>query len=92
MPKYINVDEIRLTAVGTVDEDGDILVSVRDVKKALDQTPAADVAEVRRGEWVYGENEMCHCSECGNEEPEHAISPYCPYCGAQMDDERKEKV
>lgn len=43
MPKYIDVSKIRLTAVGTVDENGDILVSVRDVKKAIEQTPAADV-------------------------------------------------
>lgn len=43
MKKYIDASKIRLTAVGTVDEDGDILVSVRDVKKAIDQTPAADV-------------------------------------------------
>ena len=51
MPKYIDVEKIRLTAVGTVDEDGDILVSVRDVKRAIEQTPAADVvpkSEVER--------------------------------------------
>lgn len=44
MPKYIDTSKIRLTAVGKVDEDGDILVSVRDVRKAILQTPAADVA------------------------------------------------
>lgn len=48
MPKYIDASKIRLTAVGTVDKDGDILVSVRDVRKAIEQTPAADVVEVVR--------------------------------------------
>lgn len=37
------------------------------------------------GEWVHGENGMAHCSECGNEEPSHSISPYCPECGAKME-------
>lgn len=48
MPKYIDPSKIRLTVVGTVDEDGDILVSVRDVKRAIEQTPSADVVEVVR--------------------------------------------
>lgn len=43
MPKYIDTSKIRLIAVGTVDDNGDILVSVRDVRKAIEQTPAADV-------------------------------------------------
>jgi hypothetical protein len=50
MPKYIDVENIRLTVVGTVDADGDILVSVRDVKRALDQTPAADVVPKREAD------------------------------------------
>lgn len=39
-----------------------------------------------KGEWVHGENGIAHCSECGNEEPEHAITPYCPLCGAYMEE------
>ena len=37
------------------------------------------------GEWVHGENDMAHCSVCGNEEPDHSLSPFCPNCGANMD-------
>lgn len=39
------------------------------------------------GEWVHGENGIAHCSECGNEVPEHAITPYCLLCGAYMEGE-----
>lgn len=36
------------------------------------------------GEWVYGECDIPHCSECGAEVKE--ISPFCPQCGARMED------
>ena len=35
------------------------------------------------GEWVYGEYDIPHCSECGFEPAE--ISPCCPHCGAKME-------
>lgn len=105
MPKYIDVEKIRLTAVGKVDEDGDILVSVRDVKRAIEQTPAADVVEVKRGEWetVYKPLNLflptsymsAHiaCSVCKYEPNEYSGEYkeyiYCPHCGARMDGERE---
>lgn len=48
-------------------------------------TPVADVAPVVYGEWVYGEFDIPHCSECGHEVMPNVISPYCPNCGAKMD-------
>lgn len=57
--------------------------------------PAADVVPVIRGRWltwdekfpdkVNGKNLGVFCSECEN----HAdySSPYCPHCGARMDEE-----
>lgn len=63
------------------------------------EMPAADVVEVRHGEWV-GEMNMrlnlpqlsayddWHCSECDWVYPERHISRlsnYCPNCGAKMD-------
>ncbi len=38
------------------------------------------------GEWIYGEYYIAHCSECGREVPDHLISPFCPNCGARMED------
>ena len=64
------------------------------VEVSLQNTPAADVVEVRHGEWVD-----CKCSACGEVSPtirfnewemDYQIvkTPYCPNCGAKMD--RKE--
>lgn len=46
-----------------------------------------DGEESSRGEWVYGEFEIPHCSECGFEPPKDRISPFCPECGAYMEDD-----
>lgn len=48
-------------------------------------------AEKVYGEWIkddYGYFYRFHCSECGHEHdsPEY-ITPYCPHCGAKMDEE-----
>ncbi len=48
MPRYIDVDKIRLMAIGAVDGDCDVIVSLRDVRNAILQTPAEDVVEVVR--------------------------------------------
>lgn len=52
-----------------------------------DNIPAADVAPVAHGEWVYDEFDIPHCSECGHEVMPNLISPFCPNCGAKMDGE-----
>ena len=49
--------------------------------------PAADVAPVVHGHWVYGEFDIPNCSECGEEVKPDTISPFCPNCGAKMDEE-----
>lgn len=48
-------------------------------------TPAADVAPVKHGHWIYGEYDIPHCSECGSEVMPNNISLFCPSCGAKMD-------
>ena len=55
---------------------------------AVINAPAADVAEVRHGEWIYGEFDIPHCSECGKEVLPNQISKHCPDCGAKMDGRR----
>ena len=47
--------------------------------------PAADVAPVAHGRWVYHDDGVITCSECGN--AESSDSYYCRYCGAKMDGE-----
>ena len=48
----------------------------------LARLPAADVVEVRHGEWIMIDG-MPHCGKCGLL-PEHPTR-YCPNCGARMD-------
>ncbi len=59
----------------------------------VDAIPAADVVEVRHGEWIYdcertmGDGwtyKQYHCSACGKQEI-GAMQNYCPNCGAKMD-------
>lgn len=49
-----------------------------------------DKEENAGGEWVYGENDIPHCSKCGFEPKE--ISTYCPECGAPMEDEEVDGI
>lgn len=43
-------------------------------------------------EWVYDKYMYAHCSECGyeHESPEY-VTPFCPGCGAKMEDEEENK-
>ena len=54
--------------------------------------PAADVVEVKHGEWIASHEEFCECSLC--KYPVYAAwnkTNFCPNCGAKMDGERREK-
>ena len=56
------------------------------VKKAEEETPTADVREVRHGSWKLDRfgNAWCSvCHHCGSNDAE--VSDYCPNCGAKMD-------
>ena len=48
MSRYIDVDKIRVTIPSCVDDEGDVYVSLSDVRKAIAQTPTEDVIEVVR--------------------------------------------
>ena len=95
MPRYINADA--LTAELN-DMDGMIY---RDLADILAAAPTADVAPVRRGEWIAEQKsaEYCEfrCSICDysigetdqfDETEVKQFSEwykYCPFCGAMMD-------
>lgn len=53
------------------------------VKTLLLRQPAADVAPVRHGRWIYHDDGVFTCSECGNAESNDSY--YCRLCGAKMD-------
>ena len=65
----------------------------------IDAIPTADVSEVRHGRWIekpfefrcggittYSSVTDTVCSVCGESAIEYAESPYCPWCGAKMDE------
>lgn len=70
--------------------------AIRDNIVDIGRVPAADVVEVRHGEW--GKEKWMHtdqhiCSLCHSTvrvHPQSVEYRYCPYCGAKMDGERKE--
>lgn len=72
--------------------------SISSLTDAINRTPAADVAEVRRGRWISWEDaDNCipspnrhECSVCHDAAQVLAnnielLSNFCPNCGAKMD-------
>lgn len=57
------------------------------INMVIDCIPAADVVEVRHGEWRFvGQNrwnDTYECSLCRKTTTDYSI--YCPNCGAKMD-------
>lgn len=53
----------------------------------LDKHPTIEAEHVRHGRWIKiepsGTQFRRKCSECGG--IVHAVSDFCPYCGAKMD-------
>lgn len=62
--------------------------SAKNLQSILDM-PAADVAEVVHGRWIWNEEgeidweQFYRCSNCGDKE--YWESNFCPNCGAKMD-------
>lgn len=71
-----------------------------DVEEFVKKLHAADVAEVRHGEWIAGTDGMLHCSNCykipanriiingllvNDMSPIRTTMHYCPKCGSRMD-------
>ena len=40
----------------------------------------------KHGHWIIDKNRRWHCSECDSVAPKGYRYPYCPYCGARMDE------
>lgn len=57
--------------------------SAMDIWKGIKKIPAADVVEVKHGEWI-DRDEKTWCSNCDASNKQYK-PPYCPHCGAKMD-------
>ena len=59
------------------------------IARDISELPAADVAEVVHGRWIWNEegeidwDQFYRCSNCGDKE--YWESNFCPNCGAKMD-------
>ena len=72
-----------------------------EAREVINRLPSAQ-PERKKGKWIYGEDEYgidgYHCDKCGFFVPwdyAHTFINYiedynfCPYCGAEMDEEKK---
>ena len=61
------------------------------LKKRIEQIPAADVAPVVHGRWVYHNFDticsVCRKSAIFDEWEQQAETEFCPHCGAKMGEE-----
>ena len=98
MERYIDASKIKLTGLTFEDINNEVYFSLSDVRKAIEQTPTADVVEVRHGEWV-NKGDYAICTECGERsgtqydgvEPIPLMTKFCSNCGARMDGEGGEE-
>ena len=91
--RYIDADKLTFSRVRIIHSDGTMGGwNAGVMSSVIKDAPAADVVEVRHGEWKKRGNEK-KCSVCdfiyysNNDE-----WTYCPNCGARMDGERKEQT
>lgn len=75
------------------------VASIKEMKRFIKEQPAADVVEVRHGEWetvkgvlTPGGDPLLRCPYCKSRESEHLCGVehpsrwiFCPICGAKMD-------
>ena len=72
------------------ENESEALYIGKDVYDAIDRVPAADVVEVRHGEWVEQLDGTHYCSECGHDatytfDGTEICGIGCPFCYAKMD-------
>ena len=94
MARYADIEKIEKLLVHGIDENGDAIVSLRDVRKAIAQAENADVQDVMNCMFVSTGSYMTdECSNCGfeinwndieNIEMNISDIRFCPYCGAKM--------
>lgn len=97
MPEYIERQAVIDLLKGAGEESGSPVVDIELMIEAVqDDISAADVAPIIHAKWemrrVYvngcegsGE-EKAFCSHC-NKSNKQYTPPYCPHCGAKMDEE-----
>ena len=69
---------------------GDKMISIDALREFIMNRPVVDVEEVKYGEWIYDSStDEPRCSECGEDAIDGIITPYCPHCGAKMEEDKQ---
>ena len=87
MRKYIEQEAVMRTARDGYHSDfGRSMADLTSLSEVLEDTPTADVVEVKRGKWKVDETHDYepYCSLCGHEPIAGEKYNYCPDCGADM--------
>lgn len=72
--------------------DSGLWIRFKLFENCIDAIPAADVVEVRHGQWLPSDipdSILDKCSECGFDMGAFTFR-YCPSCGAKMDGGQKD--
>ena len=98
MKRLIDADALTDELIKGIEADTDRSIQTSFTKsvcmilcKAIEQQPTIDAEPVRHGKWELAEDGW-YCSACElyppfDCDPEEKGIPYCPYCGARMDEE-----
>lgn len=77
----LKILKIRIKGQHQIYDTANMILSL--VEDYVNEIPAADVVDVRHGEWINGVTGYT-CSVCDKQEPTKRFL-YCPNCGAKMD-------
>ena len=91
MNRYIDADKAKAKLNYVCKTYGISPQTAKRIDAAITNTPTADVAEVKRGEWIpqWEGSRLLKCSVCGYEYCDLIeCRNYCGNCGAKMDGER----
>lgn len=66
------------------------ICAVKNCILEIEETPTADVQEVKHGEWRYNRGQapgepLYYCSLCIDGGSDWGKDNFCPHCGAKMD-------
>lgn len=87
MSRYIDADIIGDEWLHGVENEH--IYDTNDFINSIDDQPTADVKPVRHAHWITYTSSMRKCSLCDSVRGARWM-PYCPHCGAKMDESVKQ--